>query len=64
LVHLRARDLHPTIGRFLSADAVQPNAPGTQGHNLYAYAANNPTTWTDPSGQQSGVASDCASLVA
>jgi hypothetical protein len=29
---------------------VQPNAPGTQGYNRYAYAANNPTTWTDPSG--------------
>jgi hypothetical protein len=29
---------------------VQPNAPGTQGYNLYAYVANNPTTWLDPSG--------------
>ncbi|MCB0187996.1 MAG: hypothetical protein KDE31_27200, partial [Caldilineaceae bacterium] len=35
---------------FLSADPVQPNAPGTQGYNLYAYVANNPTTWVDPSG--------------
>ncbi len=40
----------PTLGRFLSADTVQPNAPGTQGYNLYAYTANNPTTWTDLSG--------------
>ncbi len=48
--HLRARDLHPSLGRFLSADPVQPNAPGTQGYNLYAYVANNPTTWVDPSG--------------
>ena len=24
--------------------------PGTQGYNLYAYVANNPTTWVDPSG--------------
>lgn len=39
-------------GRFLSADPVQPNAPGTQGYNLYAYVANNPTTWVDPSGHQ------------
>ena len=29
---------------------MQPNAPGTQGYNLYAYVANNPTTWVDPSG--------------
>ena len=29
---------------------MQPNAPGTQGYNLYAYVANNPTTWVDLSG--------------
>ncbi|MCE7989402.1 MAG: DUF3990 domain-containing protein [Caldilinea sp. CFX5] len=29
---------------------MQPNAPGTQGYNRYAYVANNPTTWVDPSG--------------
>ncbi len=46
-IDLRARQLDPTLGRFLSADTVQPNAPGTQGYNLYAYTANNPTTWTD-----------------
>ncbi len=44
-VDLRARELDPTLGRFLSADTVQPNAPGSQGYNLYAYVANNPTTW-------------------
>jgi len=31
---------------------VQPNAPGTQGYNLYTYVANNPTTWVDPSGHE------------
>jgi RHS repeat-associated protein len=50
LVFLRARSLDPITGRMLSADSVIPNAAGTQGYNLYAYAANNPTTWTDPSG--------------
>lgn len=50
LWHLRARDLNPSLGRFLSADPVQPNAPGSQGYNPYAYVANNPTTWVDPSG--------------
>jgi RHS repeat-associated protein len=48
---LRARYLDPRLGRFLSADSIQPNAPGTQGYNLYTYVANNPTTWVDPSGQ-------------
>ena len=49
LVYLRARSHHPATGRFLSADTVQPNAPGTQGYNLYAYVANNPTTWREVS---------------
>jgi RHS repeat-associated protein len=48
--YLRARYANPALGRFISADTVQPNAPGTQGYNLYAYVANNPTTWVDPSG--------------
>jgi RHS repeat-associated protein len=47
---LRARYLDHIIGRFISADTVRPNAPGTQGYNPYAYVANNPTTWADPSG--------------
>jgi RHS repeat-associated protein len=49
--YLRARDFNPSTGRFLSADSVIPNGPGTQGYNLYAYVANNPTSWADPSGQ-------------
>jgi RHS repeat-associated protein len=50
LVYLRARSLDPATGRFLSVDSMTPNAPGTQGYNLYAYAANNPATWADPTG--------------
>jgi RHS repeat-associated protein len=50
LTYLRARYYNPALGRFLSADTVQPNASGTQGYNRYAYAANNPATLTDPSG--------------
>ena len=34
---------------------MQPNAPGSQGYNLYAYVANNPTRWTDPSGHAFGI---------
>jgi RHS repeat-associated protein len=50
--YLRARYANAALGRFTSADTVQPNAPGTQGYNLYAYVANNPTTWVDPSGHE------------
>lgn len=53
LVYLRARSLDPATGRFLSADSVIPNAPGSQGYSLYAYVANNPATWTDPTGHSS-----------
>ena len=51
LQHLRARQYNPALGRFTTVDPVQPGAPGTTGYNLYAYAGDNPTTWTDPSGQ-------------
>ena len=58
--YLRARCLGPSLGRFLSADSVQPNAPGTQGYDPYAYVANNPTTWLDPSGNHVGTSSTYA----
>ncbi|MCP3883037.1 MAG: hypothetical protein GY701_32255, partial [Sulfitobacter sp.] len=51
LIHLRARQYQPGLGRFTSVDPVQPGAPGTAGWNHYTYTANNPTTWTDPTGR-------------
>jgi RHS repeat-associated protein len=56
LVYLRARSLDPATGRLLSADSVVPNAQGTQGYNLYAYVANDPATWADPTGHQAASA--------
>ena len=50
-MHLRARQYNPTVGRFTTVDPVQPGEPGTTGYHLYSYAANNPTTFTDPTGQ-------------
>jgi RHS repeat-associated protein len=41
---LRARDLDPALGRFLSRDTLTPNAPGSQGYNPYVYVADSPTT--------------------
>jgi len=55
MMHLRARQYLPDLGRFASIDPVQPGAPGTGGWNLYAYAGNNPTTFSDPSGQISAI---------
>ena len=49
LTHLGAREYDPTRGRFLSADPItDPNQP--QQLNGYAYAENNPTTNSDPTG--------------
>lgn len=43
--YLRARYYNPVLGRFLQEDAYQGD-----GMNLYAYCANNPVTYYDPSG--------------
>jgi RHS repeat-associated protein len=56
LEFLRARYYDAAVGRFTQADAVQPNAPGTQGWNPFAYVANNPTTWADPTGRNAAAA--------
>ena len=50
LVHLDARDLDTSLGRFLSTDPVRPGAPGAVGWNQYTYVANNPTSFVDPRG--------------
>ncbi len=43
--YLRARFYNPTIGRFLQEDVYRGD-----GLNLYAYCANNPVMYYDPSG--------------
>ncbi|NEA30676.1 RHS repeat-associated core domain-containing protein [Streptomyces sp. SID13031] len=49
LTHLGAREFDTQTGTFLSVDPVMdPNNP--QQLNAYAYANNNPTTISDPSG--------------
>ncbi len=50
LVYLRARMYDLQTGRFLQRDTVAKSGPGVSGWNRYTYAANNPTTITDPSG--------------
>ncbi|MGN9807089.1 RHS repeat-associated core domain-containing protein [Micromonospora sp. L32] len=50
LTHLGAREYDPTIGRFISVDPI--NDPGNPAQlPAYTYAANNPITFSDPTGE-------------
>jgi RHS repeat-associated protein len=52
LLFLRARYYDPAVGRFLSKDPFPGYVHWPQMLNPYPYAANNPVSRTDPSGQQ------------
>ncbi|HEX4729145.1 MAG TPA: RHS repeat-associated core domain-containing protein, partial [Jatrophihabitans sp.] len=49
LDYYRARYYSPTLQRFISQD---PAGSAGSGDNLYAYTADSPTNFTDPSGEQ------------
>lgn len=49
LTHLGHRYYNPTTGRFLTPDPLN-NQATTQSPNPYAYANNNPNTYTDKNG--------------
>ena len=49
LVHLGAREYDPAIGRFISVDPIM-DLTDPQQWNAYAYANNNPVTFSDPTG--------------
>ncbi|WP_230514344.1 polymorphic toxin-type HINT domain-containing protein [Salinispora arenicola] len=49
LTHLNAREYDPTLGRFISVDPIM-DLTDPQQWNGYAYANNNPVTYSDPSG--------------
>ncbi|SPL88242.1 YD repeat protein [[Actinomadura] parvosata subsp. kistnae] len=53
LTHLGAREYDPAIGRFLSVDPIMDLAE-PQKYQGYAYAGNNPLTYSDPSGLDYG----------
>ena len=48
LLYYNSRYYDPISGRFTSTDTVETNANGS---DPYAYVHDNPTTFTDPSGQ-------------
>ena len=50
LSFLRARAYSPSLGRFLSADSLILNGPGSQSCNLCASVENNPITGPTPAG--------------
>jgi RHS repeat-associated protein len=49
-IHLRARTYHPGLRRFLQRDTYAGAIAAPTSLNRYAFADNNPTTWSDPSG--------------
>lgn len=51
LTHLGAREYDPALGRFLSADPVT-DVEDPQQLQGYAYAENNPTSFSDPDGRR------------
>ncbi len=50
LYSMQARWMDPASGTFLSVDPLVPGASDPQTLNAYAYARNNPTSMTDPTG--------------
>jgi hypothetical protein len=47
---MRGRVYDPRLGRFLSPDPVATPADGAQSRDRYAYVANNPLRFVDPTG--------------
>jgi RHS repeat-associated protein len=56
LQYNRARYYSSTLQRFISEDPIGLMG----GDNLYAYAGNDPISFTDPSGLQDGPSTTCA----
>ncbi len=50
LINMNGRIYDPILGRMLSPDNFVSSTYNTQAYNRYAYANNNPLTYTDPSG--------------
>ena len=50
LMDYNARFYDPMLGRFTSPDSFVPDAGSVIRYNAFAYVANNPMVYTDPSG--------------
>lgn len=51
LINMNARMYDPVVGRMLAADPIVASLFNSQSFNRYSYAANNPLSYTDPSGK-------------
>ena len=51
-INANARVYDPTIGRFMTADALIPHQLVDQSLNRYSYVENGPLSGTDPSGNE------------
>jgi RHS repeat-associated protein len=52
LYFYNARWYDPALGRFIQADTIIPGEGNQQAWDRYAYANNNPSRYTDPSGNK------------
>ena len=52
LDYMHARYYNAVMRRFLSPDPVLGESPNPQSWNTYSYALNNPSKFTDPTGQE------------
>jgi RHS repeat-associated protein len=52
IMDYNARMYDPAIGRFIQPDSIVPQPSSPQAWNRYAYANNNPSRFTDPSGHK------------
>jgi RHS repeat-associated protein len=62
LVHLRARDYYPALGRFLTIDPYPPDAMEPRMFHAYLYGENNPINLTDPTGKCIYYAPECGAV--
>ena len=62
LYHLRARQYDPASGRFLSRDPLAPSLRASY-VSAYAYVANRPNVFVDPTGLSPDSASDASQAV-
>ncbi|BCR35639.1 DNRLRE domain-containing protein [Mariniplasma anaerobium] len=51
MYYLNSRYYNPVVGRFINADGMLGQVGNALSTNMYAYCANNPVMFTDPSGE-------------